>query len=167
FVDEEPEPVPEPEFVDEEPESVPEPEFVDEEPEPVPEPEFVDEEPESVPEPEFVDEEPEPVPEPEFVDEEPEPFPTEPPAEGEFEQCTIPQASPNTEGWPSASLSLSDTPNHEQAQGHIARITCADLMLYKNWESLSSKYKKKRAIKLASKGLPIPSEDNFLSIIAI
>ncbi|RDK42650.1 hypothetical protein M752DRAFT_265537 [Aspergillus phoenicis ATCC 13157] len=90
--------------------------------------------------------------------EEPEPVPEKFPAEGEFEQWAIPQVPPDTEGGPSASLSHSDTSNHEklpkapyqtQAQGHIARISCADLMLYQNWESLSSKYKKKRDIKLA------------------
>ncbi|KAI9042483.1 uncharacterized protein KD926_005564 [Aspergillus affinis] len=183
------EPFPEPEPVLEEP--FPEPEPVPEEP--FPEPEPVPEEP--FPEPEPILEEPfpesesvleEPFPESEPVLEEPfpefepfpepEPVPEEPPAEGEFEQWTIPQASTNTEGWPSASLSPSETPNHEilpkapdqtQAQGHIARISCADLMLYENWEDLSSKTKRKRAIKLASRGLPIPSEGGFISIAAI
>ncbi|GLA78838.1 hypothetical protein AtubIFM55763_000730 [Aspergillus tubingensis] len=124
---EEPEPVPqapspEPGLAPEEPESVPQA--------PSPEPGLAPEEPESVPrapspEPGLAPEEPEsvpraPSPEPEFAPQEPalvlegsEPVPTEPPAEEAFEQWTIPQVSPNTEGWPAASLSPSDTPNHE------------------------------------------------------
>ncbi|KAH8430988.1 uncharacterized protein LDX57_008650 [Aspergillus melleus] len=191
----------EPEFASEEPEFAPqepalaseEPEFASEEPEFAPqepalaseEPEFASEEPEFAPqepalaseEPAFASEEPALASEePALVLEESEPVPTEPPAEEEFEQWTIPQVSPNTDGWPAASLSPSDTPNHEilpkaldqaQAQGHIARISCADLVLYQNWESLSSKHKKKRAVELASRGLPIPSEGGFISIVAI
>lgn len=104
----------------------------------------------------------------------PESVPEAPPAKEEFEQWTIPRASPNTEGWPGASSSPCDTSNHQilpkapdqaQAQGHITRIPCVDLMLYENWEGLSSKKKKKRAIKLASRGLPIPNERGLISIV--
>ncbi|PYH99223.1 hypothetical protein BO71DRAFT_236358 [Aspergillus ellipticus CBS 707.79] len=75
-----------------------------------------------------------------------------------------------------ALLHLLAIPNHEippkapdqtQPQGHIASISCADLVLYGNWESLSPKYKKKKAKKLASGGLPVPNEGGFISIVAI
>ena len=62
---------------------------------------------------------------------------------------------------------LPKAPDQTQAQGHIARVPCADLILDEDWECLSSKYKKKRAKKLASRGLPIPSEGGFISIVAI
>ncbi|KAJ5761448.1 hypothetical protein N7533_003487 [Penicillium manginii] len=155
----------------EEPEPVPEePEPVPEEPEPVPEePEPVPEEPEPVPEePEPVPEEPEPT---ESLIEEPEPVPEETPAEGNSEQWTIPQVPANADGWPRASLLPGGTPDTELLQetpdqGHIARISCSDLNLYENWGSLSSKRRAIRASKLRSRGLPVPSETGFISIVA-
>ncbi|KAJ5303237.1 hypothetical protein N7476_010036 [Penicillium atrosanguineum] len=123
-----------------------EPEPVPEEPEPVPE----EPEPESepVPEPEPLPEEPEPTPE------EPEPVPEELHAEEDSEQLSIPRVPADANGW----LGAPD-------QGHIARISCSDLNLYENWESLSPKRRAKRASKLGSRGLPVPREGGFISIV--
>ena len=139
-----------------------------EEPEPVPEatgcfPEPVPEETES-----FI-EEPEPVPEETGCY--PEPAPEENGAEGDSEQWTVPQVPANADGWPRASLLPGGTPDTEilqeaPDQGHIARISCSDLQLYENWGSLSSKRRAKRATKLRSRGLPVPSETGFISIVA-
>lgn len=52
----------------------------------------------------------------------------------------------------------------QRVQNQIARVSVADIALYENWESLSSKKKAKRAVKLATRGLPVPSEDRFISI---
>ncbi|KAJ5317168.1 hypothetical protein N7508_001676 [Penicillium antarcticum] len=159
----------------EEPEPVPEdPEPVSEEPEPVPEdPEPVSEDPEPVLEdPEPVSEDPEPVPEePEPVLEDPESVPEELPAEKDSEQWTISRVPDDADGWSRASLLPRDTPNAEKFQeapdqGHIARISCSDLTLYEKWERLSSKTRAKRASKLVSRGLPVPSETGFISIVA-
>ncbi|OQD98461.1 hypothetical protein PENSOL_c009G04986 [Penicillium solitum] len=138
-----------------------------EDPKPIPEepgPEPVFEEPElepvlEEPEPEPVFEEPElePVleePEPEHVFEEPEPEPEivleGSPAEGGSEQWIIPQVSADADGWSRASLLPGDTSNAEilpeaTDKGHIARISCSDLSL--------------------SRGLPVPSETSFISIV--
>jgi hypothetical protein len=171
------EPVPE-EPVPEEPvpeEPVPEGPLPEE---PVPE-EPVPEEP--VPE-EPVPEEPvpeEPVPE-ELVPEEP--VPEEPPTERAIEEWTIPREYSHSEGWPDATLSFSDTlsaevlpdaltpppeaPTDAQVQSHIARLSCADIALYENWGHISEKTRAKRASKLASRGLPVPSDGGFISIVA-
>ena len=126
----------------------------------------VPEEPEPVPkEPEPAPEEPEPVPE------EPEPVPEELPVEGDGKQWTSPRLPADADGWPRASLLLRDTPNAEMLQetpnqGHLARISCSDLALYENWENLSSKKRAKKASTLKSRGLPVPSEDGLISIVA-
>jgi hypothetical protein len=67
----------------------------------------------------------------------------------------LPGGTPDTE-------LLQETPD----QGHIARISCSDLNLYENWGSLSSKRRAIRASKLRSRGLPVPSETGFISIVA-
>ena len=77
----------------------------------------------------------------------------------------------DADGWPCASLLPGDTPNAEMLQetpnqGHIARISCSDLNLYENWESLSSRKRAKRASTLKSRGLPVPSESGLISIVA-
>jgi hypothetical protein len=77
----------------------------------------------------------------------------------------------NADGWPRASLLPGGTPDTELLQetpdqGHIARISCSDLNLYENWGSLSSKRRAIRASKLRSRGLPVPSETGFISIVA-
>ncbi|CAI7576946.1 unnamed protein product [Penicillium discolor] len=146
-----------------------------EDPKPIPEepgPEPVFEEPEL--EPVLEEPEPKPVfeePEPEPVFEEPEPVLEESPAEGDSEQWIIPQVSTDADGWSRASLLPGDTSNTEilpeaTDQGRIASISCSDLSLYKNWENLSSKTRAKRASKLRSRGLPLPSETGFISIVA-
>ncbi|KAJ5279039.1 hypothetical protein N7478_004411 [Penicillium angulare] len=168
-----PEPAPEP--ATEETESfIEEPEPAPAEPDPAPaEPEPAPEEPEPAPaEPDPAPEEPEPAPEePEPAPAEPEPAPEETGAEGNGEQWNIPQVPANADGWPHASLlpgGTSDTELLQEApdQGHIAEISCSDLSLYENWGSLSSKERAKRARKLRSRGLPIPSETGFISIVA-
>ncbi|CAI7648443.1 unnamed protein product [Penicillium glandicola] len=187
---EDPEPVPEelePEPIFEE--AVPEPAFEEAVPEPafeeavlepvfeevVPEPVFE----EVVPEPVFEEVVPEPVFEeavPEPVVESPEPEPElepvleESPAEGGSEQWIIPQVSADTD-WSRASLSPGHTSNTEilpeaTDQGYIARIPWSDLSLYGNWANMSSKKRAKRASKLRSRGLPVPSETGFISIVA-
>ncbi|CRL21979.1 unnamed protein product [Penicillium camemberti] len=142
-----------------------------EDPEPVPE----DPEPstfkEAVPESTFEEAVPEPtfeeaVPEPEL-----EPVLEESPAEGGSERWIIPQVSADTDSWSRASLSPGDTSNTEilpeaTDQGYIARISWSDLSLYGNWENMSSKKRAKRASKLRSRGLPVPSETGFISIVA-
>ena len=180
---EEPEPVPEetypepdwPEPVSDWPESVPEePEPTPEETEPVPDwTEPVPDEPEPTPEETYPEPDwPEPVPdEPESVPDEPKTVPDELPAEGDSEQWTIPQVPADADGWPRASLLPGETPKTEilqeaPDQGHIVRISYSELNLYENWESLSSKRRAKRVRKLISRGLPIPSETGFISIVA-
>lgn len=79
--------------------------------------------------------------------------------------------STDADGWSRASLLPGDTSNTEilpeaTDQGHIASISCSDLSLYKNWKNLSSKTRAKRASKLRSRGLPLPSETGFISIVA-
>jgi hypothetical protein len=103
--------------------------------------------------------------------EETEPVPDELPAEGDSEQWIIPQVPADADGWPRGSLLPGDTPKTEilqeaPDQGHIARISCSELNLYENWESLSSKRRAKRVSKLMSRGLPVPSETGFISIVA-
>lgn len=70
-----------------------------------------------------------------------------------------------------ASLLPTDPPIDEMLkeapdQDHIARISYSDLILYENWESLSSNKRAKRASKLASGGLHILCEGDFISILA-
>ena len=72
------------------------------------------------------------------------------PAEGDSEQWTVPRVPADADGWPHFSLLPGDAPNAEMVQeapdqDHIARISCLDLTLYENWESLSSKREAKRA----------------------
>lgn len=144
-----------------------------EEPEPSPEePELVPEEPEPVPEDtQYPPEEPELVPEETgYPPEEPEPSPWGLPTEAESGFSVVPRVSAELGDWPRASLLPEDTPNAElqdtSGQGHIARISRSDLTLYEDWESLSSKRKAKRASKLRSRGLPVPSETGFIAIVA-
>lgn len=123
-------------------------------------------------------EEPEPVPEEtEYPSEEPEPAPEEPepspwglPAEVDSGLWVVPRVSAELGDWPRASLLPEDTPNAElqetSGQGHITRISCSDLTLYENCESLSSKRRAKRTSKLRSRGLPVPSETGFIAIVA-
>ncbi|OKO90000.1 hypothetical protein PENSUB_13541 [Penicillium subrubescens] len=113
----------------------------------------------------------EPKPVPEETGWFPEPAPEETGAEGDSEQWTIPQVPAPADGWPRASLLPGVTPDTEilqeaPDQGHIARVSCSDLNLYENWGSLSSKRRAKRASKLKSRGLPLPSETGFISIVA-
>ncbi|KAI3223538.1 hypothetical protein DTO012A7_8151 [Penicillium roqueforti] len=122
--------------------------LVHEEPEPVPEePEPVPEEPEPVPE------EPEPVPEePEPVPEETEPVPEGLSIDSDGRLWTIPRVPAEVDDWPRASSLRGATPNAEILQesidqGHITRISCSDLTL--------------------SRGLPVPSETGFISIVAV
>ena len=133
----------------------------------------VPEEPEPAPEePEPAPEEPEPAPEePEPVPEEPELVPEELPVEGDSKQWTSARVPADADCWPRASLLPGDTPNAEMLQetpdqGHIARISCSDLTLFENWESLSSKERAERASTLKSRGLPVPSESGLISIVA-
>ncbi|KAI3164343.1 hypothetical protein DTO046C5_5396 [Penicillium roqueforti] len=180
------EPVPEPAFEEAvlEPafeEAVLEPVFEEPEPEPifeaaVPEPVFEEPEPEpafeeAVPEPAFEEAVPEPVVESPEPEPELEPVLEESPAEGGSEQWIIPQVSADTDSWSRASLSPGDTSNTEilpeaTDQGYIARISWSDLSLYGNWANMSSKKRAKRASKLRSRGLPVPSETGFISIVA-
>ncbi|KAL2697874.1 hypothetical protein AAEP93_010584 [Penicillium crustosum] len=170
---EDPEPVPEepePEPIFEE--AVPEPAFEEAVPEPafeeaVLEPVF--EEPE--PEPTFEEAVPKPVVEAPEPEPELEPVLEESPAEGGSEQWIVPQVSADTDSWSRASLSPGDTFNTEilpeaTDQGYIARISCSDLSLYGDWANMSSKKRAKRASKLRSRGLPVPSETGFISIVA-
>jgi hypothetical protein len=46
----------------------------------------------------------------------------------------------------------------------LVRAKAADLALYVNWGSISSKKKAHRRKKLASRGLPVPDEDGFISV---
>ncbi|KAI2702043.1 hypothetical protein DTO012A7_1006 [Penicillium roqueforti] len=169
--------VPEPAFE----EAVLEPVFEEPEPEPifeaaVPEPVFEEPEPEpafeeAVPEPAFEEAVPEPVVESPEPEPELEPVLEESPAEGGSEQWIIPQVSADTDSWSRASLSPGDTSNTEilpeaTDQGYIARISWSDLSLYGNWANMSSKKRAKRASKLRSRGLPVPSETGFISIVA-
>ncbi|KAJ5836212.1 hypothetical protein N7447_002238 [Penicillium robsamsonii] len=126
-------------------------------------------EPEPEPEPAF---EPEPTPEPEPWPEEPEPepIPNELPAEGDSELRTFSRVPADADGGPCASLLPRDTPNAEilqeaPAQCHIARMSCSDLKLYENWGNLSSKKRTKQVNKLRSRGLPVPSQAGFISIV--
>lgn len=69
------------------------------------------------------------------VPEEPEPVPEELPVEGDSKQWTSPRVSADADGWPRVSLLL--TPNAEMLQkifnqGHLARISCFDLLAYKD-----------------------------------
>ncbi|KAI3208576.1 hypothetical protein CBS147311_2105 [Penicillium roqueforti] len=169
--------VPEPAFE----EAVLEPVFEEPEPEPifeeaVPEPGFEEAVPEpafeeAVPEPAFEEAVPEPVVESPEPEPELEPVLEESPAEGGSEQWIIPQVSADTDSWSRASLSPGDTSNTEilpeaTDQGYIARISWSDLSLYGNWANMSSKKRSKRASKLRSRGLPVPSETGFISIVA-
>ncbi|KAJ5922739.1 hypothetical protein N7516_010442 [Penicillium verrucosum] len=137
----------------------------------------VPEEPEAVPEPEYAFE-PEPEP-PEPWPEDPEPAPEPEPAavlnelpdEGDSELRTFSRVPVDADGGPCASLLPRDTPNAEILQeapvkDNIARISCSDLNLYENWGNLSSKKRTKRVSKLRSRGLPVPSQAGFISIVA-
>lgn len=106
-----------------------------------------------------------------FPEPAPESVPEETGAEGNSEQWTTSQVPANAGGWPRTSLLPGGTPDTKLLQeapdqGHITRISCLDLSLYENWGSLSSKRRAKRASKLRSRGLPVPSETGFISIVA-
>ncbi|KAL2866156.1 uncharacterized protein BJX67DRAFT_388823 [Aspergillus lucknowensis] len=87
---------------------------------------------------------------------------------------------PAVKGWPSALLSFDNPPHAElpdattpsaealtktqPVRNHIVRVSVADIDLYRDWESLSSRRKAKRASKLVTKDLLVPSKDGFISI---
>jgi hypothetical protein len=105
--------------------------------------------------------------EPDTAPEEPEAVSEELPAEGNGEQWTNFQVPAEVGDWPRSSLLPGDTPNDKilqeaPYQGHIASISCSDLSLYENWENMSLKKRTKRANKLRSRGLPVPSERGFI-----
>ena len=107
---------------------------------------------------------------------------TEEPATKEPAEWTIPDAPSGVEDWPDASLDLEGVPADEnlfdidgapaeissEAQpdrNDLTRVPIADLALYENWENLSPKRKAQRKRKLKKRGLPIPGDDNFISIL--
>jgi hypothetical protein len=69
-----------------------------------------------------------------------------------------------TGGYSSAADALPIEGSVETVQTHLVRVSYNDLASYRNWGSITSDVKARRASRLAAKGLPIPSEDGFVSI---
>ncbi|CRG92789.1 hypothetical protein PISL3812_09856 [Talaromyces islandicus] len=75
-------------------------------------------------------------------------------------QVEVPPAG----GCSSEAEELSINGSNEVVQAHLVRVSVMDFVSYKSWGKLSLDRKAKRAKKLTAKGLPIPSEDGWVSI---